>query len=404
MEHQEHRFKEQTSDDDLVDVVRDVAEADIMKRPADKLAGKHKAVSKLTGGMISVASNDVTIWQGVAQLAHDIDPVDLAHELEFLEMAGQKVPVIARQFDVGKVEAIGKVYLVEAIRIYNEKHPDAPLDVVVSIQECDDARAYRIVAQELEAGPTVSSLERGLFYQRAIDVFGSEANVARECRVPKGTVSKNLDVARAIPVVGRKVLIPRDIAQRDAMWLMSIVGRRQNGADAPDPEKRAKLLAAIDAVDLGHAKMIFRALKATLKENKPKKGLAHLEHRGKDIGTIRRAGKEGPIRIDLIDSGDVMLDDLVAVLREAIEDADARHDLIVGDMNAGGAVSHGKPPLPFLPASHESGTSAASKRTGISSLEGVRYGARDNVFCFFRGGGQNDMAPYLTSRRSERWA
>lgn len=298
---------------DLVLDMPEVPPAPKEKSPAEI----RKAQAKLTGGTVKVAVSDVRVWPNAVQLPEHIDPTYLERELEIFENSGQRVPVIGRETSAG-LEIVTHAYMVEVARAFNERHPDTSAMLDVEIRDIDEAGAYRLVARIIETGPAVSSYDRGLFYQHAVEQFGSEKAAARECAIDKGTVSRNLDVVRAVELAGHKVAIHRDVSQRDAAWFMGMVGRAEDRSDAPDTDAADKVMAVLDASDVLPAKALFGAMKRALKADKLKRGQSDLLHQGHAIGTIRRKGEGGPIRIDLTDAGDIELDQLVDVIRTAL--------------------------------------------------------------------------------------
>ncbi len=298
---------------DLAIDMPEVPPASKEKTPAET----RKAKAKLAGGTVKVPITDVLVWANAVQSSEHIDPADLDRELEIFEVSGQRVPVIGRETSAG-VEILTHTYMVGVVRAFNERHPDMPAMLDVEIRDIDDAIAYRLVARTIETGPAISSYDRGLFYQRAVEQFGSEKAAARECAIDKGTVSRNLDVVRAVELAGHKIAIHREVSQRDAAWLMGAAGRAEDRSDAPDTDAAEKVMAVLDASDILPAKALFGAMKKALKADKPKRGQSDLLHQGHAIGTIRRKKEGGPIRIDLTDAGDIELDTLIEVIRAAL--------------------------------------------------------------------------------------
>lgn len=291
----------------------DVDEGSLSDRPRDRTEAERRLPHP---NMVSASTDQIITWVHVALDIDAADRVSLEREIEVFAMSGQCAVVVVRRAGNG-YEAIGRAWLVEVIREFNRAHPEDRREVMIEVCDLDDKAAYRLVAQELEGGPPVSSLERGRFYQQAIQFFETEAAFARECGVHKSTIHRNLDVVRVVAYVGDHVLIHRDIAQADAEWFMKIVGR------GSDPDSTPAVQALLDAVRaLGDrpmpAKQVFSKLRRALADDKPAVGTP-LEHAGKQVGTIRRAGASAPIKIVLDNAGDVELDALIEILRAAID-------------------------------------------------------------------------------------
>lgn len=307
------RYDQGDLPDDVLGLT-DVDESSLSDRPHNRT----EAEQRLPKPEIASASTDqIVIWDHIALDIDATDRVSLEREIEVFEMSGQRAPVIVRRAGNG-YEAIGRAWLVEVICAFNEAHPQDQREVAIEVCDLDDKAAYRLVAQELEGGPPVSSLERGRFYQRAIRFFESEATFARECGVHRSTIHRNLDVARVVDYVGDHVLIHRDIAQADAAWLMQIVGRESDPDSTPGSKALLDAVAALGDQPMP-AKQVFGKLRRALADEKPKNSATPLDHAGKRVGTIRRVRAAGPIRIMLDNAGDVELDALVEILRVAID-------------------------------------------------------------------------------------
>lgn len=172
--------------------------------------------------MVSASTDQIVTWDHIALDIDATDRVSLEREVELFEMSGQRAPVVVRQAGNG-FEAIGRAWLVEVIRAFNEAHPEDQREVAIEVRDLDDKAAYRLVAQELEGGPAISSLERGRFYQQAIQFFKSEASFARECGVHKSTIHRNLDVARVVdPLIVSRISQQRARERTLATEIVSI--------------------------------------------------------------------------------------------------------------------------------------------------------------------------------------
>jgi len=141
--------------------------------------------------------------------------------------------------------------------------------------------------------------------------------VAQHLGVHKSTISRRLDVVRAIDILGDRIVVKRDVRQRDASWFVQTIGREPGLADAPDPDMAAKVLVVASSLPPMHAKPLFAELRAAAKAERPQPNLTPLAHAGHAIGSIRRKSGD-KIRIDLTDAGDVELDTLIDLLREAL--------------------------------------------------------------------------------------
>lgn len=208
----------------------------------------------------TVAVESLSVWEPAQEQSSDCHSDTLQTEADIISVAGQRVPVPAREREDGRIEVIGKAHIVNAIRRYNQQHPDAIVGVQVRVyRSCSDEQAFGLLAQDTEPGHEPSSLARGQLFMRAIAQFGGIEEAAGKCRVSKAAVSKNLDVARCIPIVGAKVQVQRDISQRDATWVMQVVGREADGSDAPDQGVRSAVLTHIATAEVAPAKKLFDA-------------------------------------------------------------------------------------------------------------------------------------------------
>lgn len=270
----------------------------------------------------TVAVESLSVWEPAQEQANDCHPHTLQTEADIVSVAGQRVPVPAREREDGSIEVIGKAHIVDAVRRYNQQHSDAVVGVQVRVyRSCSDEQAFGLLAQDAEPGHEPSSLARGQLFMRAIARFGGIEEAAAKCRVSKAAVSKNLDVARCIPIVGEKVQVQRDISQRDATWVMQVVGREADGSDAPDQGVRSAVLTHIATAELAPAKKLFAALRTVVSGSaaaRPRKGQLSLVHEGREIGTVLPK-KGGVVVINLVGTGDVELDTVMALVREAME-------------------------------------------------------------------------------------
>ncbi len=307
------KYEEGDLPDDVLGLI-DVEESSLSDRPHDRTEAEQRLPKP---DMVSASTDQIVTWDRVALDIEVTDRISLDREIEVFEMSGQCGAVVVRRVGNG-YEAIGRTWLVEVIREFNRAHPDDRREVMIEVRDLDDKAAYRLVAQELEGGPPISSLERGRFYQQAIQFFKSEAAFARECGVHKSTIHRNLDVARVVDYVGDHVLIHRDIAQADAEWFMKIVGRESDPDSTPAAKALLDAVAALSVQPMP-AKQVFGKLRRAAADDKPKKGGIPLEHAGKQVGTIRRTSASAPIKIVLDNAGDVELDALVEILRAAID-------------------------------------------------------------------------------------
>lgn len=293
------------------------------KQPTENARIGHNSSARV--GILTVGIDEVTVWPPAQEQADDVIDSDIDEEVTVLKEAGQRRPLPARIGADGKIEIVAAAHVLRAIERFDKLYPENVRGVEVRVhKDLTDGDAFRILAQD--ADPVASSsLARGLLYMRAVDQFGSEAAVTIGCRVSKSTVSKNLDVARAHAIVRQKVHIGREINQRDGMWLMRVVGREPDGKDAPNAEDRAKVLETLGTLKVAPANKLFAQLRAALKVEKPHRGEQVLRHGDREIARTRE--KKGQIvRIDLADVGDIELDTIVGVLREAL--AIARRKLI----------------------------------------------------------------------------
>lgn len=304
-------------DDGLVDLAIEVSEAQVFERKAKRDAIERKLMTKATGiSMIPV--NALVVWNHAAHQPNCLNAEDIEREIDILETSGQLTPAVGRRLADGTTEVIGRSYLVEAVQAHNDRHPNAPIDLKVDIRLLDEEAAFRLVAQEMNETPRISAWDRGRFYSAAIAQFGSEAAVARELGVHKSTISRRLDVVRTVDLLADKLIVPRDVRQREASWFVQIAGRAFDCSDAPDPEMARHLLATAADLEPMQAKPLFAALRAAVKAETPSPEVTSLAHDGHPIGSIRRKAG-GPIRIDLTDAGDVELDTLIELLRVALD-------------------------------------------------------------------------------------
>lgn len=263
-------------------------------------------------------------WAHVPLKGSDLDPAELEHQVELMAQHGQRRPVIVRPVvgRPGTFESIGDAWVVAVVTAYAASYPDSAAEVQVEVRDLTDEEAFLIVGRELEAAPQATSYDRGVFYGAAVARFGSEVEAARACGTTKSSVSKNLDVVRAAEALGDKVVVRRDVSQRDAMWLMGVVGRNGDGFDVEDGETRERVLAAIEQLEPGPAKKVFATLRAALRTEKPRRGVTVLMHGGREIGQVRHTTKGGPIRVDLVaEAGDLELDIVVDLIREELAKA-----------------------------------------------------------------------------------
>lgn len=304
------------ADDDLVDLAIDVTEEQAFERKAKREAVERKLLAGATG-VVSVPPAMVTIWAHATHQVDDVDADDVEREADIIETSGQFMPALGRRLADGTIEVIGRSYLVTAVLAYNNRHPEKPIDLKIDVRTFDEEAAFRLVAMELGETPRISAWDRGRFYHAAIEQFGSEAAVAQHLGVHKSTISRRLDVVRAVDMLGDRIVVKRDVRQRDASWFVQTVGREPDLTDAPDAEAADKVMAVAASLDPMPAKSLFAALRAAVKADRPQPDVTPLAHAGHAIGTIRRKSG-GPIRIELTDVGDVELEALVDLLRDAL--------------------------------------------------------------------------------------
>jgi hypothetical protein len=278
----------------------------------------------LDTGLVTVALDELSVWPVAQEQADDVTEDVIDVEVAILAEAGQRVPLSARQTENGQIEVVAAAHVLTAIRRHNELYPEKPLKVEVRVLQMRNAATpFRTLAQQIEPSHAASSLARGRFYLHAVAAFGDEAAVAKHCRVSAGAISKNLDVVRAHAHVKDKVLIARDISQRDGMWLMKVIGRDDAGTKAKDAEARANVLAAIAALPATNplpAAKLFAQLRTAERGAKASKADRWLHHGDRAVARMRV--KKGQIvGIDLADVGDIELDTLMGIIREELASA-----------------------------------------------------------------------------------
>ena len=295
-----------------------IPNADPTNPAAAPAAIGHNSEERPSGRPQSVRLDHIVIWPPAEAEIKDLTEAAIDAEIEIFSTAGQRCSAIGRERPDGKIEVVAKAFVVEAARRYAAINQSSEHTVDVIIHRLDDERAFRFLAQDVEAGPDWTSLARGRIFLSAVEKFGSVQAAAEACRVSKAAVSKNLDVARCIAVVGAKVAVQRDIAQRDAAWLMSVVGRELDGSDASNTAERKTILATIAGMEIASAKKVFASLRRVIAAAPPRrKGVEALMHENRQIGSVTRK-RAGPIRIELTEAGDVELDALMRLLRKAI--------------------------------------------------------------------------------------
>ncbi|MFW2830983.1 hypothetical protein [Sphingomonas sp. ID0503] len=258
------------------------------------------------------------IWPHAAQQPENLAPEDCEKGADLIEQSGtQHPPAIGRAVDDSFIEIVGNAYVVSFVAAYNQRHPENRINIPVQMRTLNDDDAFRLVAAELREGPVVSPWEKGRFYLAAISRYGSEAEAARVLGVHKSTISRRLDVARAVHVFGSKIVCHRDVAQRDASWLMEVLGRAPNFSEAPNLDAAQAVVIAYAEAEPMPAKQLFNVLRAALKVEAPKPWITNLALGNHKLGTISRK-KNGPIHINIDAAGDIELDALVEVLRDAL--------------------------------------------------------------------------------------
>jgi hypothetical protein len=223
-------------DDQLTDLARDDSQTYAAgalvavhgTSPSISITAKPKRFAKVPVTMVQE-------WPEAPVLAKDIDPVDLAREVEIFAECGQRAAIIARQLPDGVLEAVAGLHILAAARVHQELHTEAIVEVIVDLHVMSAEDPYRFATAEMEGGPAVSSLQRGLFYQRAVAALGSEAEVARVCKVHKSTVKRALDVARTVECINDKITIHNQVSQRQAEWFAQHVGFSSDFSDTEDP-------------------------------------------------------------------------------------------------------------------------------------------------------------------------
>ena len=246
---------------------------------------------------------------------------DLTEEVQLLETVGQRAPVVVRKTG-DRYEAITRIKNLAIVLKHNESRDSDPLKLQVTVHAFDDDKAYHAVALEQDSSIVGSVYSRASFFAAAVKNFGSAKAAAETLKVSEAALSKSLDVMRAANVLKNKILIPKDITQRDAAWLMAIVGRSPKGSDVADPEKREAVLQAIKAMEGLSAKAAFKELKKAAGDGPARKLRAThaLEHDGTSIGSLQR-GKAGRLMIKLENVGDIEPQAIADLIRQAISDA-----------------------------------------------------------------------------------
>lgn len=282
---------------------------------ADPIATEDHPIS---GARVSV--EEIGIWAPIAARADDMTDADLDGEIQLLKDFGQRLPVVVRLLKNGRYEAVLRSHLVRVVREHNSRPDHEPLDVEVQVTRMDDSLAFRHAAQELEPGADVSSLARSRFFDEAVRAQRSQKKAAQVCRISEAALSKILDVGRAAKIIGDKVTITRDISQRDATWLMELVGRDKKTLSDLHQENRTLIRSTLDAMEPKLAKAVFAELRAVFKPAKQRKGFHPLTHEGTDIGHLLRSSK-GLIKIELKAAGDIEPDVLADLIGNAIGEA-----------------------------------------------------------------------------------
>lgn len=269
--------------------------------PRATIGDNSKAVDAAAGGIQKVTPGTVELWGPAREQAEDY-PREVIDETIALIVAGhQRSAVPVRPVTGGGFEAVAKGHIVVAARRHNEEHPTNPVTIDVRVlSDRSDEHACRLLALDVEQDHQPSSLARGRFFMSAVETFGNLKKAADGCRVSQATVSKNLDVVRCLVHVADKVETLRDISQRDASWLMQMVGREEGVGKAPDPEMRTRVLDAITAAKRQPAAGLFKHLRKAARgsEVKVPRNRHPLTHDGVEFGYIK-VEKGEPVRIEL---------------------------------------------------------------------------------------------------------
>jgi hypothetical protein len=277
------------------------------------------AASSVTQGksVKALPPEHIAILPAIVGSVEEAIASDLTEEVEILKTDGQRLPVIVRPLPGGQYEAVVRAGLVAVILEHNRRYPDDVRDVAVQVSPLSDEDAFRHAANEIAPASEASSYARGWFFNAALDHYRTAEEVAHVCRVSKAAVSKNLDVYRAVAVLGDKILVKRDVSQRAASWLMGVIGRVGDGSDAPSEDQRTTVLHALEQMPPGSATKVFAGLRASVKTSKPRRNEALLKHKGVCIGTLRPTS-HGGVRIDLPNADDVPANDLATIIQEAL--------------------------------------------------------------------------------------
>lgn len=279
----------------------------------------HRAVETATDikNVKALPLERIAIWPALAGSIAEFAASDLADELEILKTDGQRLPVVVRPLMDGRYQAIVRAGLVEVVREHNKLYPEDTREVEVEVSSLSLEDAFRHAANEIAPAYEASSYARGCLYKAALDRYRTAEEVAYVCGVSSAAVSKNLDVYRAVTFLSDKVVVRRDVSQRDAIWLMSVIGRAGDGSDVSDQDHRTRVLHNLERMQPGPARKIFASLRASVKTTKSRRNETPLKHKGLCIGTLRPT-PHGGVRIDLPDAEHVPAEEVATIIREAL--------------------------------------------------------------------------------------
>jgi len=260
-------------------------------------------------------------WGPAEQVADDADTITTARMREAVAIQGEGPTVRVGIFPNRTLAIVTGVAAVRAAAAQHDPGGAGTVYLPAIYEDMTFDQAWWHAAAEVRNAYLHGPVARGQFFQRATVEFDASKVAAAVLGVPPSVISKSIDVARAAALTVDVVTNPRAISQRDATWLMQVVGREQDGRDCADEACRTRVLDCLGRTQPGEAAAVFALLLAAAgaDEVAARRGRAILDDAGNEIGRLVQSGAHGGVSIHLdARAASLPLDDVMAGVRTAM--------------------------------------------------------------------------------------
>lgn len=291
-----------------------------------------RSVKRLT---IKLKPSECSIWPGNAR-----DHAALNHErcatlIDSIREEGcNREPVVVRRTPNAQHPyelIVGTRRHFSVAWLHANNHSE--IDLIARIEGLDDEAAFRLADLENREREDVTDLERARNYRHAIDAYynGVRTRMADRLAIPKQNLHNLLQLAELPDAVVAAFAEPGDLRIRHGMRLSPLLKdprhREAIVAEAHRIAAEQQALAAAGADKIDGSKVCERLAAAMAPRPKPtaKRQAALTTSAGQEVGVVLADTRARGITININPRGNVPIDEILAALRMALENAKFAH-------------------------------------------------------------------------------